>query len=140
MNTVNSGFWIKLDGGKVVQVWDTEPPYQTEPGWRQAVEIKPDVIPNREYITDHYFDTTVSPAQIIWNKAELSIDDRKSGLISKANFDFQQVVQEELRKQLDNFPETQYNAETVEAARIVFETARNAVTAANTHEELDALM
>ena len=138
--TINTGFWVKIEGDKVVQVWDTEPPYQTEPGWKQAIEIKPDVVPNREYITDHYFDITAVPVEIIWNKAELDVESRKSGLVSKANFEFQQIVQAEIRKQTDEFPETQYDAEVVEAARIVFETARNAIVAATTHKAVDALL
>lgn len=138
--TVNTGFWVKLENDTVVQVWDTEPPYQTEPGWRQAVEIKPDIVVNREYITDHYFDLTKTPVEIIWNKAELDIESRKAGLVSKANFEFQQIVQAEIRKQTDEFPETQYDAEVVEAARIVFETARNAIAAATTHKAVDALL
>jgi hypothetical protein len=48
-------------------------------------------------------------------------------------------VQEEMRKEVDDFPETQYNAATVDAARIAFETRVTAINAATTHDELDAL-
>ena len=138
--TVTSGFWVKIENDQVVHIWDTEPPYQTEPGWKQAVEIKPEIITNREYFTDHYFDLTTTPVEIIWNKKELSVEDRKSGLVSNVNFEFQQVVQAEIRKQTDEYPETQYDAAVVEAAKVKFEAARDAISAAVTHKDVDAFI
>lgn len=134
-----TGFWVRVQDDKVVAVWDTVPPFQSEAGWREAVDVAPELVAGREYITGHHFDLTATPAQIIWNKAELSVDDRKGGLVGQANGEFQQVVQGEIKKQTDEYPDTKYDAAVVEAARVVFEARRDAITAATTHEAVDAL-
>jgi hypothetical protein len=139
METINTGFWVRVVNGAVVAVWDTPPPIATQSGWREAIEVIPDITPNREYRTDHYFDLDSTPARIVWNKAQMSVDDRKNGLISEANRAFQEVVTAEVRKQTDEYPETQYDAAVVEAARAVFEARRDAIALAVTHEDVDAL-
>jgi hypothetical protein len=55
---------------------------------------------------------------------------------SQAAAAFQQVVQEEMRKEVDDFPQTQYNAATVDAARVAFETKVTAINSATTHDDL----
>lgn len=136
-----TGFWIRVENGQVKDVWDYQPttgPKADLPGWREAVEVKPDLVANREIITTHSFNIDVTPAQIVWSKRELTVDERKDGLKGEAKATYQAVVQEELRKELDEFPETQYNAETVAAAQTVYENAMTAIDALTTHEEVDS--
>ena len=64
---IKTGFWVKVENDVVVQCWDTPPP-SDQTGWRDAVEVTPEVILNREYITTHSFDLTVEPAQIVWSE------------------------------------------------------------------------
>jgi hypothetical protein len=139
MSLVNQGFWIRVQGGKVTQVWDTQPPVETESGWKQAIEIHPDLVPNREYITHHTIDHNKTPAEIIWHKTELTVDDRKGGLIGAAKGEFQRVVNEETQKQLGDNPAETYDPVAVETAKTEMEAKIVAVNAATTHEELDAL-
>lgn len=137
-----SGFWIQVKNGEVKQVWDYKPDparMAEEGGWRAAVEVKPDLVDGREIITTHSFDLNADPAQIVWGKRELTVDERKDGLKGQAKFVFQQVVNAELRKELDEFPETQYDAAVVDAARQVFEARMTQIDAATTHEQVDAL-
>ena len=96
------------------------------------------MVDGREIITTHSFNIDVEPAQIVWAKRELTVDERKDGLKGQAKAAYQSVVQEELRKELDEFPETQYNAETVAAAQATYESAMNAIDALTTHDEVDA--
>lgn len=103
------------------------------------MEIHPDLVPDREIYTTHTFDISVEPAQIIWGKRELTVDERKGVLIAQAKGEFQRVVQAEMAKEVDEYPETQYDAAVVDAARVVFENRMDAVNAATTHEEVDAL-
>jgi hypothetical protein len=42
-------------------------------------------------------------------------------------------------RKLTQYPETQYDAAVVDAARIVFEARMDAIAAATTHEDVDAL-
>jgi hypothetical protein len=73
-------------------------------------------------------------------KRELEVDERKrrsAGLQAKAAF--KTVVDAEVAKETDQYPETQYDAAVVDAARIVFEARMDEIAAATTHEAVDAL-
>jgi hypothetical protein len=48
-------------------------------------------------------------------------------------------VDAEIAKETDQWPETQYDAAVVEAARVVYEARRVEIEAAVTHEDVDAL-
>jgi hypothetical protein len=97
-------------------VWDYKPSAEklaSESGWREAVEIMPDLVDNREIMTTHQIDIDVEPAQIVWSKRELEVDERKSGLESQAKAAFKTVVDAEVAKETDQYPETQYDAAVV---------------------------
>ena len=137
-----AGFWIQVKNGEVKQVWDYAPDASrraAESGWREAVEVKPDLVDNREIITTHSFDLDADPAQIVWGKRELTVDERKGALAGQAKVEFQQVVEAEMRKEVDEFPSTQYDAAVVDAARVAFEARMTAIATATTHEDVDAL-
>ena len=126
--------------GEVTDVWDTTPDYQNQAGWREAVEVFPDVTPNREIITTHSFDLNANPAQIVWAKRAVTMDERKGALSGQAKQKFAQVTQEQTRKQLNDNADETYDAAAVEAAKVEMEAKLTAIGAASTHEELDALM
>lgn len=94
-------------------------------------------MPNREIITTHVIDIDKSPAEIVWSKRELTIDERKDGLKGQVKATYQAVVQNELRKELDEFPETQYDPQVVAAAQATYESAMIAINALATHEDVD---
>lgn len=132
-----------MKNGQVTDVWDYKPSADKlakEAGWREAVEIMPDLLPNREMITTHHIDIDVEPAQIVWGKRAIEVDERKDGLRSQAKAAFKVVVDAEIAKETDAYPETQYDPAVVDAARIVFEARMDAIAAATTHEAVDALM
>ena len=137
-----TGYWIRVKNGKVTDVWDYKPSAEklaSEPGWREAVEVLPDLVANREIMTTHIINIDVEPAQILWSKRELEVDERKDGLQAAAKAAFKAVVDAETAKETDQWPETQYDAAVVEAARAAFEARRTAIAAATTHEDVDAL-
>jgi hypothetical protein len=137
-----TGYWICVKNGKITDVWDYKPSddkLAAESGWREAVEIFPEVVPNREIITTHYIDIDVEPAQIVWSKRGLEVEERKDGLRSQAKDAFKAVVDFEIAKEIDEWPETQYNAAAVEAARVVFEARMIEIDAAATHDAVDGL-
>lgn len=143
MPTTKTGYWIRVKNGKVTDVWDYKPNAEklaSEPGWREAVEIFPDVTPNREMMTTHEINIDVEPAQIVWSKREMLVEERKEGLRGAAKATFREVVQAEMAKETDAYPETQYDAAVVDAARVVFEARMDEIEAATTHEAVDALM
>lgn len=139
MPTTNTGFWVRVQDGQVTQVWDTTPP-EGEDGWKPAVEILPDVTANREYVTHHTIDTEKTPAEIIWHKAELTVEDRKNSLISQAKGEFRRVVDEQTRLQFSENSSEEYDAQAVADAKTAMEARVAEVQAATTHEEVDALL
>jgi hypothetical protein len=123
-------------------VWDYKPSAEklaSESGWREAVEIFPELVPDREIITTHQINIDVEPAQIVWSKRDLEVGERKDGLQAQAKAAFKTVVDAEVAKETDEYPETQYDAAVVDAARIVFEARMDEIAAATTHEDVDAL-
>ena len=137
-----TGFWIQVKNGEVKQVWDYKPDASRmaeEGGWRAASEVKPDLVANREIITTHSFDLEADPAQIVWAKRELTVDERKSALRGQANAEFRQIVDAEVRKQMDDDPATVYDAAAVATAQTTLTDRIAAIDAATTHEDVDAL-
>jgi hypothetical protein len=128
--------------GQIQDVWNHRPSddkLAEESGWREAVEIVPETVPNREVITTHYIDIDVEPAQILWSKRELEVEERKEVLRSQAKELFKAVINAEVLKGVDEWPETQYDAATVEAARVLFEARMNEINDAATHDAVDKL-
>lgn len=141
MPTTKTGYWIRVHGGKVTDVWDYEPPAEkkaTEGGWREAVEIFPDVTENREIMTTHVIDIDKSPAEIVWSKRELAVDERKSGLIGQANAEFKAVVDAQLAIEMAE-DDASGDLDAVAAAKAVKDARIATINAATTHEEVDAL-
>jgi len=137
-----AGFWIQVKNGEVKQVWDYKPDASrmaAESGWRAAVEVKPDLVDNREIMTTHSFDLDADPAQIVWGKRELTVDERKGALVGQANSAFQEVVNVETAKQLDDDPASVYDAAAVATAQTTLTDRLAAINAATTHDEVDAL-
>lgn len=130
-----------MHGGKVTDVWDYEPPAEkkaTEGGWREAVEVFPDVTENREIMTTHVIDIDKSPAEIVWSKRELAVDERKSGLIGQANAEFKAVVDAQLAIEMAE-DDASGDLDAVAAAKAVKDARIATINAATTHEEVDAL-
>tara|TARA_R100000458_G_scaffold40447_1_gene37979 strand:+ start:3055 stop:3396 length:342 start_codon:yes stop_codon:yes gene_type:complete len=110
-----------------------------EGGWRAASEVKPDITDNREIITTHSFDLDADPAQIVWAKRDLTVDERKGVLIAAAKQTFQNVVDAETAKQLDDDDSTTYDASAVSTAQTTLTNRLAAINAATTHDDVDAL-
>ena len=130
-----------MHGGKVTDVWDYEPPAEkkaTEGGWREAVEIFPDVTENREIMTTHVIDIDKSPAEIVWSKRELTVDERKSVLIGQANAEFKAVVDAQLQIEMAD-DDASGDLDAIAAAKAVKDARIAAINAATTHDEVDAL-
>ena len=137
-----TGFWIQVKNGEVKQVWDYKPDparMAAESGWRAASEVKPDLVDNREIMTTHSFDLDADPAQIVWAKRELTVDERKGALKSQANAESQAAVDAEVAKQLDDDPASVYDAAAVATAQSTLTTKLTAIDGATTHEDVDVI-
>lgn len=143
MSTIKTGFWIRAQNGNVTDCWDYKPSNEkinSEPGWREAVEVLPDTTPNREYITTHAFDLTKTPAEIVWSKASLSVDDRRGSLKGQAKSIFNQAVQEQAKLEMSDNTSEALDLEVITAARATLTARLAALDAAVTHDDIDSLM
>lgn len=136
-----TGFWIQVKNGEVKQVWDYAPDASrraAESGWKEAVEVKPDLVDNREIMTTHSFDLDADPAQIVWAKRELTVDERKGALRGQANAEFQAVVDAQLQIEMAD-DDASGDLEAVSTAKAAKDARIAAINAATTHDEVDAL-
>ena len=136
-----TGFWIQVKNGEVKQVWDYAPDASrraAESGWREAVEVKPDLVDNREIMTAHSFDLDADPAQIVWAKRELTVDERKGALVGQAKAEFQQIVDAQLQVEMAD-DDASGDLEAVSTAKAAKDARIAAISAATTHDEVDAL-
>lgn len=140
MPTIKTGYWIRIQDDKVTQCWDTTPPYQTEAGWREAVEVMPDMLPNREILDGHYFDTTQTPAQIVWNKRSISVDERKTSMVDQAKSNFSRIAHEQIILQMNPNPQDQFDVTVVANEKAKMDARIALIESKTTHEELDAIM
>ena len=129
--------FVRVINNEVKQVWDTQPP-AGESGWKSAVEVKPAVVENRQTLNGHTFDITTDPVQIVYAVRDITVDERKAGLIGQAKAEFQQVVNEQLQIEMDD-TDTAGDLDAVSAAKAVKDARIVAINACTTHDELDAI-
>ena len=127
--------FVQIVAGAVVQCWDTPPPDGVgNNGWKNAVEIRPNITANRQGYTAHTFDLSTDPVQIVYGTFDISVDERKGGMKANAGFEFQRVIQEQARDP------SKYDPAAVAAAQAAIAPKILAIDAATSHDELDALM
>lgn len=129
--------FVRVVNNEVKQVWDTQPP-AGESGWHSAVEVKPAITDNRQVYTGHTFDLTTDPVQIVYGVRDVTVDERKAGLVGQAKSEFQQVANEQLQVEMDD-TYTAGDLDAVSAAKAVKDAKIVAINACTTHDELDAL-
>ena len=127
--------FAKVVNNEVTQVWDTQPP-AGESGWKSAVEVKPAITANRQSYDGHTFDVSVDPVQIVYAVKDITVDDRKSGLIGAAKGTYSQVANEQARLEAED---ASGDTAAVSTAKDVKDASIVAINACTTHDELDAL-
>jgi hypothetical protein len=127
--------FAKVVNNEVTQVWDTQPP-AGESGWKSAVEVKPAITANRQSYDGHTFDVSVDPVQIVYAVKDITVDDRKGGLIGAAKGTYSQVANEQARLEADD---ASGDTAAVSTAKDVKDASIVAINACTTHDELDAL-
>jgi hypothetical protein len=137
---IKTGYNVRVQDGQVTDVWDSPAP-EGQSGWSEAVEVTPDITPNREVLTTHHIDITKNPIEIVWGKRSLSVQERKDSLIGEARFSvimlenqLQMATQMNNTERMAELTTQITSAQTARDAKIV------QVEAAVTHEDVDALM
>lgn len=126
--------YVRIENNEVKDVWDTPPAEGVgNNGWKNAIEIRPNIIPGRQGYTAHTFDLTKDPVQIVYGTFEFTVDERKAGLKAHAMFDFKRVADEQLQNP------TTFNPAVIAAAKSEYEAKIAKIDAATSHDELDAI-
>ena len=127
--------FVKVENEEVTQVWDTPPP-AGEAGWQSAVEVRPSITDGKQIYTAHTFNLTVDPVQIVYGVENLTVAQRKEGLISQAKSTYQQVANEQTQLEADD---ASGDAAAVSTAKDAKDQNIGAINACSTHEDLDGL-
>ena len=127
--------FVKVVDNEVTQVWDTQPP-AGEAGWKSAVEVRPDITDGKQIYTAHTFDLSADPVQIVYGVEDLTIAQRKEGLISQAKSAYQQVANEQTQLEVTD---ASGDAAAVSTAKDAKDAKITAINACSTHGDLDAL-
>ena len=127
--------FVKIVNDEVAQVWDTPPP-AGENGWKSAIEVRPDMDHTRFCYTQHTFDLTKDPVEIVWGTREITVDERKGSMKGTARAEYEKIAREELRKDVEG---GYSDPAVVLAASNDYKAKAAQIDAATTHDELDAI-
>jgi len=127
--------FVKVENEEVTQVWDTQPPLD-EAGWKSAIEVRPEITDGKQIYTAHTFDLTADPVEIVYGVEDLTIAQRKEGLIGQANSEYQQVANEQTQLEVTD---ASGDAAAVSTAKDAKDVKLTAINACSTHADLDAL-
>jgi hypothetical protein len=127
--------YVKVVNGLVVQVWDTPPsdPIGTN-GWFNAVEIIPELIPNRQTHGQVTFDTTQDPVVISREVIELTFEQCKEILAGNNEQLYSRFLE------IASKNPAIFTAEEISATRAKANSNRENIAAATTFEQLDSLV
>jgi hypothetical protein len=124
--------YVRIEDGEVKDCWDTPP--DNRPGWKSAIEVRPTIIPNRQYYTAHTWDLTKDPVEAVYGVADISVADRKEQMKQTAGAAFFILL-----RQQSQDPST-YDPVALQAAKDSVAPKQAAIDACTTHDELDALL
>jgi len=127
--------FVKVENEEVTQVWDRDPP-AGEAGWQSAVEVRPDITDGKQIYTAHTFDLTADPVEIVYGVQDLTVAQRKEGLIGQANSEYQQVANEQTQLEVTD---ASGDAAVVSTAKDAKDASIAAINGCTTHAHLDAL-
>jgi len=126
--------YVRVVNNQVMECIDTVPTEGVgNAGWKNAVEVRPTITPNRQGYTAHTFDLTKDPVEIVYGTFDIPVADRQKGMIANANFAVSQLLQG-----MSHDPST-FNADTIHTAQADAATKIATIEAATTHDELDAI-
>tara|TARA_R110002124_G_scaffold42986_1_gene132017 strand:+ start:165 stop:557 length:393 start_codon:yes stop_codon:yes gene_type:complete len=127
--------FVKVENEEVTQVWDTQPP-AGESGWQSAVEVRPSITDGKQVYTGHTFDLSANPVQIVYGVQDLTIAQRKEGLIGQAKSAYQQVANEQTQLETND---GSGDAALVSDAKDAKDQNIAAINGCTTHADLDGL-
>jgi hypothetical protein len=135
-----SNYWVRVENNQVVECLSYLP--ERAGDWRQAIDVVPALIPNRQIVDGHTFDLTKNPVEIVWSVKNLEVQERKESLLDQLTGKEKQAIQNEIMKELTCSCANSSHCclETLTDNVNALRQKRNEIVALNTHEEVDAYM
>lgn len=130
---------IRVENNSVVECMNADevPAGAMDSGdWRDAVEVAPELIPNRQIRGSHWFDLTKNPVEIRWNVEDLSVDDRKPPLLLAIDLKYKQRLADVVNGANDTVESTHSFLQVMVAKQA----EKDVVNAFTTHEQIDEYM
>jgi len=133
-----TGFWVKVEDGKVLEVWDSQPgeDEMATGSWSAAVEKYPEITSGREALTGHTIDVTQTPIEIVYSKMSVEVDSRVDTAKYNAQVSYKHVVVEESEKVLSGGTT---DIDRIAAAKALMDQQTTSLDAVTTHDEYEAL-
>lgn len=133
-------YYVQVINGQMAQCIDTPPPVPVgQDGWKNAIEVKPALVPYQQYYEGPTYMCDLDPVEIVWTVHDFTVEQRKGGLDSQNSSQFNATVAYEAQKETDSNPDSHYDPAVVAAAQTRYETIRAEIAAATTQEQCDAI-
>jgi hypothetical protein len=135
-----SNYWVRVENGNVVECLEYDP--QREGDWREAIEIKPNLVANHQVIEGHTFDISKNPVEIVWAKRDLSIEERKDSLLSLVTEHERNTIREQISKELDCSCDSDgiCCVDTLISSLAMVRQKKTQISSFTTHEQIDSYM
>ena len=127
---------IRVEDGVVKQCVE-ELPTDPQGDWREVVDITPVLIAGRQIAENHSFDLTKTPAEIIWEIIDISVEDRKQSVYENYSSISQQIVNAEMFKEFKQIP-INHDESVINTELLKWRALRVEILALETHEEIEA--
>ena len=136
----NEGYWVKVQDGEVLEVWDYSPDQdELDTGlWTAAVEVFPEYVAGREELLGHTIDITQNPITITYSKVSIGVDSRVDHAKGVAQHMYASIIIEEGNKGLDEYEGTT-DLNRITAAKSRLDDLTEELDAVTTHDEFEAV-
>ena len=129
-----SQLYVQVLNDAVKHCWDTKPTEGVgNNGWKEAVEVRPDIVAGRQRYAAHTFDITKDPVEIVYPVIDITVDERKAAMLAEVR---------SIPKQLERSMAagaTPFDAEKIAAAEAYIVPKVAAINACTSHDDLEAL-
>lgn len=126
-------FKIKVNGSPTPEIFNI--PFLSDTEWKDAIELqeKP-IVDSKQIVVSHYnYDTT--PIEITYSTVDATISERKDICVKNVKHQFILLVNSHVYS-----PNTVYDIEVITVYYQDLISKIESITAATTHEELDAIV
>lgn len=129
-----SQLYVQVINDAVKHCWDTKPTEGVgNNGWKEAIEVKPEIVAGRQRYAAHTFDITKDPVEIVYPVIDITVDERKAAMLAEVK-----AIPKQLERSMATGV-TPFDAEKIAAAETYIVPKVAAINACTSHDDLEAL-